>query len=399
MCILFFPISTILQGISIFNSINKVLTAILISGIVISFFVEKINWNTFMILFISVPLSFFAIRYMGGSPYNANMTFYLPFWIIYFLYMRKNYSSIMNLIYEDVTLLKVNVFLWNGLVFLSLFFPSSYSENWGGTYFTSFSNGEHRFASSCLFAFAMFWILQQITNTKKYYIFSILPLFGFLQCGARTYLGGAFLYLIAIYYLLCKNKKTFYLSLIPVMGILVVIILVSPIGEKIITTFEGKGYFGYWATLTSGRSMFWIADLEAFFSLNWWHQLVGNGLNYVFEVNEKAGHGSIWAHNDIINLLLSNGYCGVFLYLTTFFGFTRPLLKKEYHIPRLVIWGFFSIWIFNAFFNMVYTYTCTVLATPFILYSLCHLPLRKELGGNLRYVSPIIESNKESGSF
>lgn len=384
-CILLFPTSTILQGISIFGWINKGLIGIIIAVLISSFFVDRITISTLIILIITIPLSVLAIVYTRAIPYNINTILYLPFWIIYFLYMKAHYGQLMNLLVDNIPWLKWNVICWNFIVLVSMFIPSSYGSNWGSVYFTSFSNGEHRFASSCLFAFAMFWILVQLTREKKYYIYGILPLVGILLCGARTYLGGALLYLIAVYYIFWKNKKNFYISLIPLLTILGILIIVSPIGRKIITTFQGNGYWGYWATLTSGRSMFWVVDLQAFFKLSWWHRMVGNGLNYVFDVNWEAGHGKIWAHNDFINLLLSNGWSGAFLYLYTFLSHTHGLLKRKYKVPWVLLGVFYGIWLFNGFFNMVYTYTCTVLATPFILYSLCHLPQRESLDRELDY--------------
>lgn len=369
--IIFFPISTILQGFSAFNAINKILMFAMFFLMIVSFFTEKIEKSTYVYLVITVILTVFQTAYSGTGYYNFNMYIYFTLWCVFFLYLKHNFDEMIVLIKNNVKLLTFIVRSWNILVFVSLFFKRSYVENWGSTYFRSFSNAEHRFGSSCIVALTLAWMLIQLTKKKKYYIYIILPMMGLLMCGARTYLAVGVIYLFAMYYMICPTKKFFYWTIIPIAAITIAIILISPIGEKFISTFEGKGYYGYWATLTNGRNLFWAYDLQAFWELDWWHQLVGNGINFVFQVNaEKAGH-AIWAHNDVINLLLTNGYIGTIMYFITFFGFSQKYVTRYGKGKFVLVFSYYFIWFFNAMFNMVYTYTCAVLVIPLMLYSLC----------------------------
>jgi hypothetical protein len=377
-CILFFPISIILQGIPLLGWISKAMFAAVFLLFIISFFVDRITNLTLVLFIITVISSCFTFAYTGKA-FNFNSLLYFPFWMCFFLYLKNNYFTIMNLLSENLKWLKNVLVFWNVLVFVSLFFPGNYRGHWGTSYFMSFSNAEHRFASSCMLVFVFSWFLVQQTKKKKDAMYGILPLLGVLLSGARVYLGVAFILIVSIYYILCKSKKRFYFTIIPICLLAIIIILISPVGYKFVLTFQGNGYYGYWATLTSGRSMFWIDDLKAFWQLDWWHKFVGNGANFVYEVNEAGGNGKIWAHNDLINLLLSNGIIGTCLYLVVFLNFTGSLMKKKYNIPTILVWSFYGIWFFNAMTNMVYSYLCTVIAIPFILYSLCHFMRRGEL--------------------
>lgn len=75
---------------------------------------------------------------------------------------------------------------------------------------------------------------------------------------------------------------------------------------------------------------------------------------------------SIWAHNDFINLLMNFGYIGLILYLYVFLDFSLKILKEK-EIRGIRKYSYFFIWLFNAMFNMVYTYIIATIAIPFIL--------------------------------
>jgi hypothetical protein len=196
-----------------------------------------------------------------------------------------------------------------------------------------------------------------------------------LLTGTRTYLVIGMMFMVAVYYLSCKDKKVFYFSIIPIMILGLVIIMLSPSGAKFTETFEGDGYFGYWATLTNGRSIFWVEDLQGYWSLPFWKKLVGNGANFVYELNYYGTIAAkIWAHNDVINLLCTNGFLGVVLYFLTFFGFifrNSEVKRRENFIPLFIF--YFTLG-FNAMFNMLYTYISAVIAIPFMFFGLYTLP-------------------------
>lgn len=367
--IIFFPISTIVQGINIFNGINKILTGVLILLLLLRNIKAKISIKNIIVLFFSLVVYICSFMYTTKELDNFNDIFYLALWILLSLWVRDNYDDFKYYVKIKSRLMYNVVIIWNFIVFISLFFSTSYNLKWGNEfYFKSFSNGEHRFAASCVFIFSLNWIVAQEKGKYKYLVFSILPIISIFLCGARTYLGVIFVFVICIYYLVCKKKSTFYITIIPVIALGIFLVMLTPMGEKFISTFNNEE-FDLLASFTNGRSIFWKADIDAFFDLNFIQQFIGNGYNFIYDVNEKAINDRIWGHNDFINVLLTYGYIGVYIYMYTFFSMSNCILKSV-KVSKIIIYGYYFIWLFNAMFNMVYTYICATLALPYILYSL-----------------------------
>ena len=144
---------------------------------------------------------------------------------------------------------------------------------------------------------------------------------------------------------------------------MVPVIFSSNIGQRIVNslTDSSDGYYGYWATLTSGRSRFWAHDIQRFFEMPFLKQLIGAGFNQVFLFNKELGT-SIWAHNDFLNIVITNGYIGLISYLIAVYTLFRMYKKNKMTYNPWFFVLMIMIWAFNAFFNMVYTYTCATVA-------------------------------------
>lgn len=75
----------------------------------------------------------------------------------------------------------------------------------------------------------------------------------------------------------------------------VLLISYSAIGDKIeATTYTQNSYLDSWGTITSGRSVFWKADIDAFGLQPIDKKLLGSGFNFAYEVNIKAVNSEIW---------------------------------------------------------------------------------------------------------
>ena len=166
---------------------------------------------------------------------------------------------------------------------------------------------------------------------------------------------------------MCKNKKNFYISIIPIIMFLAFLVSLTPMGEKFIITNQ-NGYLGYIGTITNGRSIFWKYDLEVFLKLPLLNKLIGNGFNFIYDINEVAINARIWAHNDYINMLINFGLIGLTTYIYVFYKFSKMCLKSL-KLPKILVWGYYLIYFVNAMFNMVYVYTCSTLTIPFMLYT------------------------------
>ena len=84
----------------------------------------------------------------------------------------------------------------------------------------------------------------------------------------------------------------------------------------------------------------------------------------MFNINYAYFGNPLWAHNDFIQIFSDYGMIGLIVYL----GMFRILFKKTFKdikISKLAMLMLVTIWVFNAFFNMFYTYFCATLSYPF----------------------------------
>lgn len=361
--VIFFPITTVIQGIPVLGNINRVMMFLLLGFMMMGMYGKKTKIKNILISFITVILYICAIANTNkGVELNLNIYFYFLFWIIFFIYIKENYNLLMEFVREKYDIIFKVINVWSAIVIISLFFRSSYNVD---GYFSPFGCGEHRFGSCCVMITTLIYIVASRVNKKSVTLYYILPIIGIGLSGARTYLAIYIVLILCIFYMNCKNKMIFYISLIPVLIFIMVLIKISPVGDKFVNTYT-DGYNGMLATFTSGRSHFWKYDIEAFNELSILKKMIGNGFDFVYYINLTKVNLSIWAHNDFINVLMNFGYIGLILYLYVFFDFSLKILKEK-NIKGIRKYSYFFIWLFNAMFNMVYTYIIATIAIPFIL--------------------------------
>lgn len=358
-----FPLTTLFQ--SYFEGINKVIFGLLIFLLLLKY--RKVRKSIILVVIILSIVYVFTIYKTGTIPYNINELFYFPFAILYLIYMGNHIRQVQDYLALDKKYIKNIICIWTILVIISFFIPSSYTIEWGeARYFGSYCQSIWRLAPTCIFILTFSIIGITFYKERKYIIFSVVPFICLLAGGSRTYmLVGIILLIIAWYYYL-DSKTKWYLSIIPFLTILVLIILNSSMVDKIAaTTFSANSYFDFWGTLTSGRSIFWEADINSFFQSNFINKLVGQGFNAIYEINWQAFGGKVWAHNDFIQCLISHGILGLGIYLYSIVSlYTIVWKRKKDFFPKFAI---ILVWFVNAMFNMFYTYFCSILSFPFLI--------------------------------
>ena len=202
---------------------------------------------------------------------------------------------------------------------------------------------------------------------KRYNLFLILPTYAAFMNSSRTYFAVYFVFLVMYIYMVFKSKKLFYALLVPFALLVLFIMSLSGIADKIAsTTYVEGAYLGFWGTITSGRSIFWKYDIEAFFDLPVWQQFVGNGFNFIYEVNARH-FARIWGHNDIINIAMNFGYIGIIIYLWIFNKLLKSYHMRSRQIPWLVKCTFLGAVFINSMMNMSYTYMCAMISYALFL--------------------------------
>lgn len=359
--IVLLPLTTLFQAY--FPAINRLILVGVIGLLALSFLKYRYKKAEICIIILFIISLIWAFFVTDGVADNTNEYFYLLFFILYALFIVKNNEYFFDYCRANTKYIATIVLVWNLCVFVSLFMPSSYNQG----YFYSFTGNVFRSATAATFVLAL--VLVIVIQNKKIAIFSIMPLFCLFSGGSRTYLVVGLAIALLILYMIAPSKRFFKMSVIPIGFVVAFILFRSSIMDKIIgsmTIASNEYYQDPLVKFTSGRSLFWSADIKAFFDGSIINQIWGYGFNYVYEVNQEAIHNRIWAHNDYLNILLNYGYVGLISYIYMFARMFGTCVKKL-GIPKSLKFLMLFIWMFNAFFNMFYTYTCACASYPFIL--------------------------------
>lgn len=356
------PITTLFQSFSAFSAINKLLIVLSVIFLFFSFFFLHLKVENWLQVILVVGLAAVDMCLTQESLVNSNMPVYLPFFVLLLVLVSEQTNLLRLQLREDVCWYRNICIIWCLLVVFSIPLSISYDEK---GYFTSFTGNSFRTDPAALLILTYLILLTQYDKIYRLLsiIMSIVPLYCGFMGSSRTYFFVILLTYIIYLRCLIKDNKTFIICLVVAFAVMIPVILVSNIGQRMVNslTESADGYYGYWASITSGRSRFWSYDIKHFFELPFLSQMLGAGYNQVFLFNRELG-SSIWAHNDFINIAISNGYIGLILYFVSVYIFFKAYRYNtvSYSLGFLIL--MILIWVFNAFFNMVYTYTCATVA-------------------------------------
>lgn len=363
--ILFFPISSILKVY--IGPLNLVLTGLCL-GLITYYYtnIRGMNIKERWLMFYAWEIIILNCILCNLNFYNINMLFYYPFFIIYFSFFIKEQDYIYNFLSKHKKYVDILLIVWCGIVFISLFMPSCYRYEGETRAFVSFAGTTFLLAPIAMYVFALLIIQYKLYKNKIYIIALILPSVCILLGSTRTYLVGLMCAWLIFIYLIMKNKKRYFITLISGCVIFIIIVFNSPIKNKFIDT-QNRTELGLdpLNAFTSGRSVFWIYDMQMLLKQSWYKILFGNGNNYLFYLNDAKFRVPLWAHNDFIQLLSDYGILGLSIYIFIINFTVKSMIgKNKSFLLRLIV---YLMWGFIAFFNMFYTYFCMTLSFPFYL--------------------------------
>lgn len=285
---------------------------------------------------------------------NTNTLYYFAFWVMYYILVIARLNKLKGFILNEEKYICNIIKICCMMIFVSMLLPTSYASG----YFESFTGNSSRTCPVAVFILTLILVAVKLYKKKKYMFFAAFPMFCFFMGDSRTYLGvGLMLYLVVLYYFF-DNKQHFYYFLIPMTLMILLIVISSSIMNQFTSSLDYAGntlsrYYDFWGVLTSGRSVFWVDMLNAYWNTDWVHKLLGNGFHFVYTVRD------FWAHNDFIQLLLTFGITGLMTYLWTIRGMMNKILVHCNRYPRYIVWLMGLIWLVNCFFNMFYVYMCS----------------------------------------
>ena len=297
--------------------------------------------------------------------YNTNMVFYFPFLILYFIFFMYYQDDCMEFMKKNKKYIDIVTGLWLLTILISLLLTNFYVFEGETRGFVSFAGTTFLLCQIAIFVFAILAIQYNLWHRKFYLISMFIPSLCILLGTTRTYLGVLACAWMLFLYTQIENKRMYFVVLVIAAVILIGIVLLSPIKDKFINT-AGRTEIGLdpLEAFTSGRSEFWVYDLQTMLKNEPIKILFGNGVNYLFNLNYARFQAALWAHNDFLQIFSDYGLLGLFIYI----GMFKAMFKRTFKglkVSKLAMLMLIIIWVFNAFFNMFYTYFNAVLSYPF----------------------------------
>lgn len=364
--ILLFPVTSILKVY--IGPLNLIVTTVTVLFIMAYYFRCGVNGReVFLLGYIFLIVASNCIQYRMHF-YNSNMLLYFPFYIIYYLFIGKNWVNIIEQLRKHRVFIDGILYVWNFMVALSFFIPSCYRYEGEDRAFVSFAGTTFLLCPIAIFVFVLLAYQYILYQRKKYICLMVVPSLCVLFGTTRTYLVVLLCAWAIFLYAILKNKKHFFGILILFAAVAIVIVAISPVKDKFISAAGRTETAGldFWDAFTSGRSRFWAYDMNAIMHNSLDKILFGNGINYLFYLNEPVFKVALWAHNDYIQILSDYGLLGLFIYVYMIYYVVRNILE-EIKPSRILMCCLIMLWAFNAFFNMFYTYFCATLSFPFFV--------------------------------
>jgi hypothetical protein len=322
-----------------------------------------------VILLVLLAVQYLFVLYHTEFPLiNANLLFYYPFFLMYTYFMTDNADKVRKWLTERKDYIYTVVVLWTIIVGISIFVPNCYYVKEGGAlYFGSWANDIFRLGPSVMFIQILVIVLQVLHKQKYAMAYMLIPMYCVLMGSSRTYLVIAVLLFVVAWYIASRRKMYFWLALIPAAVLLLILIMNSSMGQKLLFTLDENQYGDFWFRITSSRSVLWADSLEAWSQVPILNKLLGCDINFTNKVTGR------WGHNDFIEILCSFGIVGVIQYMAVMLGVLNNSWK-DIRLSWVIKTSVIMIWFFNAFFNMHYVYFCAMLSYPFLVLVLRSMP-------------------------
>lgn len=327
--------------------------------IVKSLFLSKLQANLMLFFLCLLP---FYIKNLINEEYSEVLFSGFKDSIRYYFFLlliinlcNKNYvKSLISFIYRYYT--KIYSFLLIISIFnlFCLTQDSCYSNQWNGKYFILFSFSNHSCASSICLLMALKLLCLNCFNKINllHLILLLLDFFVILQTGARTFIIPSLVILIVAYkYFRYDLLFTWFKYMLPLFIPIVILnskiidkikMLINEFGENSVNSSSLLDY------LSSYRMSIWSCNISSYLNSDLFNILFGNGFDFSYFVNSIYVNNKIWAHSDIVSVLVSTGVFGLLLYLVVLIALVLMVKNKKMRFWCCMY--FFIPMIFNGFY-------------------------------------------------
>ncbi len=367
--LLLFPITTLFQtNIVILNRIVFFFTYLTLLFALYS----KANTVRLIALPVMVFLYVWASFHTNFPLFTINIFFYFQFMVLYSLLFLTKRTAVESFFKRNPKYVYGVIYLWCAIIAICAVVPSSYPYHM--FYFKPLGLNGFRSAPTAIFILCLIMLAMVLYKNRRLIVFSVFPMYVIFAGSSRTYFLVGVLIFIILFYIYCKGKQKFYIYAIPGVAVGYKAYSLTSVSDKMTALTANSGTKEtFWYNLSNGRSAFWKVDINAYRHFSIDKLLFGNGFNYVYELNKREMNNAIWAHNDFINLLLGFGAVGTLIYVACIVALiVFVMFKGKCKIPVLIVVTVVTIWLFNAYFNMFYTYFCACASYPFLLLAVNH---------------------------
>ena len=212
-----------------------------------------------------------------------------------------------------------------------------YELNWDGTkYFVGLCFSQHTMASLCCLIVSLILFISKTENKFciLHCIMLCIPTYAILESGARVFLIPILICWYLFFHFAIKSKLYRRILYVACIVLSFFVLLNTSMINKFIYALGNSQSNNLISSFTSGRSEFWKYDIEYYFSANCLEWFLGTSFSDVYAVNMQTLNLDIWAHNDIIHLLIGGGIVGVICYSFLIFRLFNSM--REYRIGGIV---------------------------------------------------------------
>ena len=353
--IAFLSLSTNLQGALPF-SVNRAITLLIVEIIVVHELLHLKSVTYILGLYI---IFVFIYSFLWSKDLSQNINDYLYFAIalleMNFFADEQNLRKVSSSFKKHRTFILLIAILDLFVILYSLMDENCYIVHWGeGEYFKGYTISPHVVAAGCCLVMTI-WILwlSNCTFSFLHFLPLVIILYAILKTGARVFLVPPLI--LVAYYLKnrIKNRNLRWTVYGVGGGAFGYFFINSSMMEKMIYSAEGLTEESLLYKFTSGRSKFWMIDIEDYMNNDFIQQMFGNGFDYIYNLHLEKYYIAIWAHNDYINILVACGLVGLLIYIFMTKRVLSPYMKDLDVLNKMMIVLYV---VFPAFINGFYTY-------------------------------------------
>lgn len=364
--VILFSFTTTIQSLIDSISLNKIvgISIVLFSVILFIFSHHKKAIINLIVLVVIAFLSFAVSRSISHD-FNDYVFLFTTFFMIINISNKKNQRFFRKALFRKKDIIKLFAIVECAILAFLLLTKRGYTDSsWGEeSFFKGFCNSQHTMASLCCFIGS--FIILETRAIKKFNIINAILLmiltYATFEAGARVFLFPILIILLLFINYSFKRLRTKIILCCLGLALFVVVLLSSNMMNKFAFVLNNIYATDALSSFTNGRSEFWAVDFNLFLSNSLFRKFFGSSFSNVYLTNLEQVDLEIWAHNDIIHLLVGTGLIGTFIYVSTLiscFVNTRHLCMSKFIVFLLVLYVVLPLLLngFFAYLHFVYSF-------------------------------------------